>query len=1132
MDERREGRTADMRPIIELLTQLRSQQVSLSLEGETLKLNAPKGVLTGELRDELVQRKPELIAFLLSSRDASRAGGSGITRADRTGPLSLSLAQQRLWFLSQLDPENPAYNVSSAMRLKGRLRADAIEKALSSILERHEALRTSFTQKDGTPQLVIQDRPDWKLLSVDFTYLQGEAQERELRAFFARGSRQPFDLSHCPLFRATLIKLAPDEHVLMLVMHHIISDGWSLGIFVREFADFYRHAVEGTQPTLAPLPIQYADFAEWQRKWLEGGELDRQLPYWTRHLAGAPPVVQFPTDHRRPPMETADGNRLLTIIPSDLVADLEQVGRREGVTLFMLMLAAFNVLLYRHSGQNDVVVGSPSANRNRSELHGLFGFFVNNLVLRTSLEGNPTFVELLARVREVTLRAYEHQDVPFDRLVQALRPERTTDHAPIFQTLFSLQTFPLEDLELSGLVITPIEFDAGTARFDLSVEIYPRHGKLRAYFEYNKSLYDLETVERLQQHFLNLLESVRQNPDQSIDSIELMQPEERRQLVVDWNATVAPHETSICFHQRFEAQVAATPDRIAAVAGLSSLTYAELNQRANQIAHTLKSFGVGPEDLVGVYVERSLDMLAALLGVMKSGGAYVPLDPIYPAHRISGILEDAQPRVILTSTQLQGVLPKTEAHLLCLDTLPQPEASHLFANPGTIVTQDNLAYVIFTSGSTGRPKGVQIEHGALFNFLESMAREPGLASEDVLLAVTTISFDIAGLELYLPLFVGGRVCIALEPGNVVSLLADLARVRPTVMQATPATWQLLLSTGWQGDPRLKVLCGGEALETGLAASLFACVENVWNMYGPTETTIWSSALRLDGTESGTIPVGRPIANTTFFIADAHCQPVPIGVAGELLIGGEGLARGYLNRPELTEERFVPDPFSSKPGARLYRTGDLVRYRRDGLIEFLGRLDHQVKLRGFRIELGEIENVLRQQSGIQDAVVLLREIGGDKHLVAWLISEQGQLDVTELRGTLRQLLPEYMVPSRIVPLKEFPRTPNGKLDRNALVLPVQSDTAKTRTQTVTLTPMQESIARVFRELLELQNVGPDDNFFDLGAHSLLIVRVHERLKRDLDPQLTLVNFFQYPTVGSLAGFLAQRPAHSRQTTAIS
>ncbi|WP_263357603.1 non-ribosomal peptide synthetase [Acidicapsa ligni] len=1121
-----------MKTIVEFLTDLRAKEIVLTLDGQKLKCSAPTGVLTTELREELAERKQELISFLRSSREAARAGGSGIGLFDRNNPLPLSLAQQRLWFLTQLDPTSPAYNIPTAMRLLGPLHLDAVEIALASIVARHETLRSSFIQVDGVPQVIIQDQVDWKISTLDLTQLTGEAQECELQSWIGQAARVPFDLAQGPLLRATLIKLGSDSHALLLVMHHIISDGWSLGIAIREFAEFYRHAVEGTESTIAPLAIQYTDFADWQRKWLDGGELDRQLPYWKKQLAGAPPVVQFPADHRRPQVESSDGHRLLMVIPVETVTALEQLARQEGSTLFMLMLAAFNVLLYRYSGQNDIVVGTPSASRNRSEMHGLFGFFVNNLVLRTSLEGNPTFRELIARVRDVTLGAYEHQDVPFERLVQALRPERTTEHSPLFQTIFSLQNFPLEDLQLSGLAITAIEFDAGTARFDLTVEVYPRHGTLRAYFEYNTHLYDRETIEQLQGHFLTLLDSIHSDPNQPIDTIPLLKTDERLQILKEWNATAAPHESNVCFYGKFEAQVAAAPDRIAVIAGANSLTYNELNQRANQIAHTLQSLGVSSGVLVGLYMERSTDMLAALLGVMKSGGAYVPLDPIYPKHRIADILDDAQPKVLLTSTHLRASLPETSAHVLCLDELRTDVEADVLANLETRVTPDSLAYIIFTSGSTGRPKGVQIQHGALLNFLESMQREPGFTSDDVLLAVTTISFDIAGLELYLPLFTGGTVCIALEPGNVVSLMDDLERIRPTVMQATPATWQLLLSAGWRGDALLKILCGGEALETGLANSLLNHAESVWNMYGPTETTIWSSALRLTGRTEDAIPIGHPIANTTFYIVDAQYQPVPIGVAGELLIGGDGLARGYLNREELTRERFIDDPFSATPGARLYRTGDLVCYRRDGLIEFLGRLDHQIKLRGFRIELGEIESVLRQQPSIQDSVVLLREIGDDKHLVAWLVTNDTRQDTGAIRNALRQLLPEYMVPSRIVLLHEFPRTPNGKLDRGALAIPAQMDSDTKRRPAETLTPLQESIAKVFREMLDLQHLELTDNFFDLGAHSLLIVRVHERLRREIDSRLTLINFFQYPTIGSLADFLESHQASIKQIATVS
>ncbi|MBT9332218.1 non-ribosomal peptide synthetase [Paracidobacterium acidisoli] len=1119
-----------MRSTLEFLSELRVAGVMLSLEGESLKCSAPKGVLTAELCEELTGRKQEILSFLRISREAARSGSAGIPRVDRTRALPLSFSQQRLWFLHQLDAENPAYNMAAALQLTGPLHEAVLEDSLSGIVRRHEALRTCFAQKDGVPYAVIDDGPAWRMERIDLRHIPFELQEEEMLEAATRIGKRPFDLKTGPLFRAALLTLAPESHVLVLVMHHIISDGWSMGVFVQEFTELYRAGMEQREAALPPLPVQYADYAEWHRRWLEGGEVERQLVYWKAQLAGSPAVVQFPADHPRPRHETSDGHRVRMVLPAERMAELERFGQREGVTLFMVMLAAFKTLLYRYTGQTDVVVGSPSANRSRSEFHGLIGFFVNNLVLRTGFEGNPSFRDLLGRVREMTLQAYDHQEVPFERLVQALRPERDLNHAPLFQTMFSFQNFPLEDLELSGLTIRLIEMDFGTARYDLTVEAWPRHGELHIDFEYNTHLYDRETMEQLQRHFRSVLSAVVADPLQTVNEIPLLSTEERRQLLEEWNGTLEPEDEALCFHQHFERQAQRTPDCMAVVAGTEALTYAELNERANRVAQGLRAAGAGPESLVALYAERSAHLLAGLLGILKSGAAYLPLDPVYPKQRIAQILEDAKPRVVLTQNSLGAQLPEHDGRVLTLEEIFAPAESGALPNLESGVTANDPAYVIFTSGSTGRPKGVQIPHSALMNFLKSMRREPGFTEHDVLLAVTTISFDIAGLELYLPLLAGGQVHIALEPGNAERLMADMRHSAATVMQATPATWQLLLAAGWEGDRRLKVLCGGEALEAGLAQKLIERVRSVWNMYGPTETTIWSSVLELREIHDGRVPLGPPIRNTSFFVLDARREPVPAGVAGELLIGGEGLAHGYLHRPELTAEKFVPHPFSDVPGARLYRTGDLVRRRRDGTLEFSGRLDHQVKLRGYRIEPGEIEAALRRQPGIGDAVVLLRDADGDRQLVAYLAAGQKpqRPSVAALRAALRQELPEYMVPAKFVFLSEFPRTPNGKLDRAALPAPEESGQTAERAILPPRTAMQRSIARVFCELLKIDRVSIDDNLFDLGAHSLLIVQAHERLKREIDPELSLVSFFQYPTIGALAGFLERQ----QKTTTVS
>jgi amino acid adenylation domain-containing protein len=1126
-----------MRSIVDLLGHLRSRNVALSLDGDSLKCSAPQGVLTPELRQELGSRKPEILAFLRASRESLRNREPGLVPIERSGPLPLSFAQQRLWFLNQLDPDSAVYNIGAALCMQGHLEASAVERAFAKIVERHEDLRTSFIQVNGTPQAIIGDGRDWTMRSVDVRHLSDDGPDSELAKYTARVTQQPFDITRGPLFRAHLLIAGPEKYVLVVTMHHMISDGWSIGVFVREFAELYRAYVAGGEPSLPPLAFQYVDFAAWQRKWLESGELARQLPYWKKQLAGAPPILGFPADHRRPQTELFRGCRSKMIVPRQIVSGLEQLGHRHDVTLFMTLLAAFKVLLARYTGQDDIVIGSPSANRSRAELSPIIGFFVNNLVLRTDLGGDPSFIELLGRVREVTLRSYEHQDVPFDQLVHALRLERSLDHSPLFQVMFILQNFPIEDLKLDGLVMTPMELEVETARYDLTVELFPREGELHVYFDYNADLYEPETITRIQQHFLAVFDSVLANPEQKLSSIPLLSASEEQKLLVDWNQTELQIPDGLCFHQQFEAHARATPDRVAVMAGDDSLTYGELDERANRLASSLRSKGAGPERLVAICLERSLDLVVSLLAVAKSGAAYVPLDPAYPKGRILNIFEEAKPLLVLTTRHLLAGLPETGTETLCLgeadaltarvhlpQSLPGQDAQHRSEK----VTQQNLAYVIFTSGSTGKPKGVQITHRSLINFLESMRREPGFSSQDVLLAVTTVSFDIAALELLLPLYTGATVCLALQPGNPESLLADLSRYRPTVMQATPATWKVLIAAGWKGDSKFKVLCGGEAIDTDLARSLLVRSGSLWNMYGPTETTIWSAALRVEEAGATGIPVGRPIQNTSFYVLDAFMNPVPQGVPGELWIGGEGLARGYLNRPDLTDERFVPSPFpatsagkaSGATTARLYRTGDLVRYRPDGTLDFFGRIDHQVKLRGFRIELAEIESALRSFPGVLDTVTILRDDQGDKRLVGYVVTQDEPPSVAALRDHLRETLPEYMVPTAFVVLKELPRMPNGKLDRAALPAPEQLAGERFSSFIAPATSLQQTVANVFRSVLRIEQVGLDDNFFDLGAHSLQIVKIHSELNQNIDPKIPLISFFQYPTIRALTKFVEE------------
>ena len=1111
----------------ELLMRLRAIGVQLSLEDETIRLNAPKGALTPALQAELKASKPELLELLRASRQVGRKDAAGlITRVARQEFMPLSFAQQRLWFLQQMDPESTAYNLLAVLRMEGNLDPDLLELSLHRIILRHEDLRTSFVQYDGSPYTQIADGTNWKMDTLALDRHPNESLEQAVTRFAQQKTNKPFDLGQGPLLRAYLLRSSGQESILLLSMHHIISDGWSMGVLGRELAENYRAFRIGETPRITDLSIQYLDYCVWQREWLASGVLERQMQHWRRSLEGAPPVVLFPPDRARSSGADARGARSKLVLPADMVERLQAFGRAHDATLFMTMLSAFMLMLSRYSGLEDVVVGSASANRSRGELSELIGFFVNNLVLRAKVEGNITFLDLLQRVRESTLAAYENQDVPFDHLVRELRTDHNPDYAPLFQTMFILQNFPLEELQLPELTISPLEIESLTARFDLTVEIYPYRKELLVYFDYRIDLYDDLTIAALQRSFRRVLEFVAANPSAPLDSVPLLPESAREELLNFGNPSPVTLPSGSLLLDAFERVVKDTPTKIAVRAGMQSLTYAELDQCSDNLCGRLQRAGASPGSLIPICLNRSTKLLAALLAVLKSGAAYVPLDPASPKHRITAILDDIQPCVLISENSLLSLLERYQSQCLLLEDdvleVRQTPAEKTTASTVETPAPDSLAYVIFTSGSTGRPKGVEICHGALANFLDSMCREPGFSSQDRILAVTTVSFDIAGLELFLPIYVGGEVIIALAPGDLPTLLDDLLRVRPTVMQATPALWQMLIGGGWEGDADMTALCGGEALSPTLAGALLTRVGELWNMYGPTETTVWSSVFRVNSATGTSIPIGGPIQNTWFYVLDSRKEPVPFGVVGELFIGGEGLARGYFQRPELTAERFSIAPFGK--GERLYHTGDLVRRRRDGTIEFLGRGDFQVKLRGFRIELGEIEHALRQQPEIAECVVLLREDGEQKELASYIVFHPGQaISAAQLRHRLRERIPDYMIPGSTIVLDALPRLPNGKLNRSKLPGPEQAkELAERFTEEsphhLSSNATESAIAKVFQELLHTNSIGIDQRFFDLGVHSLLLVKAHERLRRELDPNLRLMSFFRYPSIATLAAHI--------------
>jgi amino acid adenylation domain-containing protein len=1037
------------------------------------------------------------LADCVQARGGKGAGAlPRIERVSREQPLPLSFAQERLWFLDQLEPGNPAYNIFGALRLLGELDIAALERAFQELVRRHEALRSSFAVSGDRVVQIIDAEPEFRIDVEDLRQLPPQERKREVKLRCSDEALRPFALDRGPLLRVGLLRLAEAERVLLVCVHHIVSDAWSLGVLVREVGLLYGAYARGETSPLPELTVQYADFASWQRSWLQGERLERTLSYWHERLAGAS-ALELPTDRPRPAAQTYRGAQETAVLPGALVGELKALGRAEGATLFMVLVAALSVLLQRYSGQDDIVVGSPIANRNHSELESVVGFFVNTLVLRTDLVGDPTVRELVAQVRRTALEAYAHQDLPLERLLAELGLARDLSRNPLFQVFVALQNVPFEPAALEGVTLQAVPFAAEATQFDLELYFAEAGDGLLVTCRYNRDLFDAGTIRRMLGHYERVLAAMVGAPQARVSAVSLLGADEHAQLE-SWNTTQAAYPQT-CLHALFEWQVERTPEAVAVAYADEQLTYAELNARANGLAHHLVGLGVGPGVLVGVCVERSLEMLVALLGVLKAGGAYVPLDPSYPAERLQYMIEDAATSVLLTQRGLTDRVTVGDTQAVYLDEMAWSEGDGAPGrNPAVAVGPDELAYVIYTSGSTGRPKGVAVAHRSLVNFLWSMKAEPGVSEHDVLLAVTTLSFDIAGLELYLPLLVGARVVIATsaEVRDGRALMSRLHRSGATVMQATPVTWRMLLQAGWDGGAELKILCGGEALTQDLARELLPKGASLWNLYGPTEATIWSTLERVHVGE-GRVTVGRPIANTRAYVLDDALEPVPVGVLGELYLGGDGVARGYWRRPELTSERFVPEPFVDDDAARMYRTGDLARYRGDGRLEILGRADFQVKVRGFRIELGEVELALAQHPSVRQAVVVAcADVTDTQQLVAYVIPEAGSdLSWGELREHVKARLPEYMVPVNVVWLDAFPLTLNGKVDRKALPDPSRTRDRGSDELAAPRGTLEILMARIWEDLLDVDEVSAYDTFFDLGGHSLLTLKVVDRLERE-------------------------------------
>ncbi len=1040
-----------------------------------------------------------------------------------------SFGQERLWLLEQIESGTAQYNISFALRLKGALDFAAFESALSAAVQHHETLRTRYIHAEGQLRLEISAALEVSLPVTDFSGIEQGRREDLLSAALHAQANRPIVLDRDPVIRAALYRMDECDHVLQLTVHHIASDGWSMGVLFRDFAAFYDAELTGAVAQLPELPITYSDYAHWQREQLAGPEGERLISYWRDQVKGSSFALQLPTDRPRPARQTFSGASRQYWLSTELTTAIHEFCLREKVTPFMVTLAALYAVLARYSGQADILVGSPIAARSRSETQDMVGFFTNTVVLRGKLDGDPTFHELVQRVRQTALEAYAHQDLPLEMLIDKIKPGRDLSRSALFQVMLVFQNWAPPRLELHGLEVSSQVVRTDTSKFDFTIELRSVGDAIEGVIEYNTDLFDAGTIDRLWGHLAAYLHRAITAPEQRAATISLLTSQERQQVLVEWNATerAYPRETSLA--ALVEAQVERTPGAIAVVFGEQRLTYRELNERANQLAHELCKHGAGPDQLLGLFVQRSIDMIVALLAIMKTGSAYLPLDPLLPAERLRYMLEDSGVRLVVTEQSVRGDLPAFGGIALLLEDTGWQR--NLRDNLVPAVGPEHLAHVVYTSGSTGKPKGVQVPRGGLTNVLWSMCDWLKLSERDRLLAISTISFDLAGGDVWLPLLVGAQIVVASREeaadGNALRRLLDRHGI--TFFQATPVTWRLLFDSGWSGKPDLKAVCTGEAMPPEVAAQLVPMVERVWNLYGPTETTIWSTGYRvINGQEP--ILIGRPVANTKCYILDGQGQPVPVGVTGELYIGGDGLARGYLNRPELTAEKFVVDPFRAGE-KRMYRTGDLARYRADGNIEWLGRIDHQVKIRGYRIELGEIEALLKEQPEIKQAVVIAREYKpGDKRLVAYLVGADSTVPTTlELRARLKRMLPDYMLPKAYVFVDQMPISPNGKIDRKALSLFAETQPLQVDNYSAPQSHLEKMLSGIWAEVLGAQQVGLDDDFFDLGGHSLVGVRLLAKIKKTYQVNLELAVLFEARTVRQFAEVIRKlkQPASAEQ-----
>jgi amino acid adenylation domain-containing protein len=1059
-----------------------------------------------------------------------------IPRKNSSAPCPLSFSQERLFFLYLLDPDSPGYNQPKALRITGDLNPEVMRRVLEAIVGRHEILHSTFFLQDGISFQKSRDNYYVELPIFDLSSWPNEQREAEAHRLLTEITQRPFNLSEDLMLRAALLRLSSTEHILLLMTHHIVSDLSSRDILLREIAALY-DAFSANKPYPLPeLPIQYGDFAFWQRESLEKTDLQEQLSYWRRQLQGVPAILRLPTDHPRPAALTSRGSNETIVIPQASAQRLRNLSRQQSATLFMTLLAAFKVLLWRYTGQESFLVGVPISGRTLPELQNLLGFFVSSLLLKADFSGAPTFLELLTRVRESALAAYAHPDIPFENLLQESQTERDLSFHPMFQVMFALRSDYIKPIVLSDLTLSWMRMDSEIAKFDLTLTIIERSDDLAGTLTYNSDLFDAATIQRMGAEFNTLIEGIVDDPDQFVGRLPLLTQRERQQLLIEWNDTKREYPNDKCVHELFEEQVEQNPDAVAVVFEDEQLPYDELNRRANQLAHYLQSLGVGPEVLVATVMERSLETVVALLGILKAGGTYVPMDPSYPRERLAFVLQDARVKVVLTQKKFMRVVPAIGSPsssetgnplVICLDAERDRIAQETQETPVHGAALDNVAYAVYTSGSTGQPKGVMITHRGICNRLLWGQEFYQLSNADRVLHAFSLSFDFAIWEIFTA-FIGGARLIVAQPERqqdsayLVRLIADhkitVAGFVPSMLEAILADRGIEMC-----DSLRKVFCGAEVLPSSLQDRFHACSSaELHNTYGPTEASIdvtyWVCKKETEFERTRhSVPIGRPLANTQIYILDPYLQPVPVGVGGELYIGGVGLARGYLNRPDLTAENFIPNAFSDEPGARLYKTGDLGRYLPDGNIEFLGRRDHQAKIRGFRIELGEIEAVLGQHPAVRESVVAAREDApGEKRLVAYVVADQESTPtINELRSFLKEKLPSHMIPSAFVMLESLPLSPNGKVDRRVLPVPDRARPELAETFVASRTPVEEALASIWSKILVVEQVGIYDNFFELGGHSLLVAKLIAEIQRDLRVDLPVRAVFEFPTIAQLA-----------------